>query len=125
LETRFGITFDRLLTIANMPIKRFGSMLLSKGEFDAYLQLLRDAHQEANLETVMCRSLVSVDWQGRLYDCDFNQMLELPLRDARGVPMTLAGLQPGALEGRPIVVADHCYGCTAGQGSRCGGALAD
>ena len=124
LKARFGITFDRLLTIANMPIKRFGSMLLSKGEFDAYLQLLEEAHQAANLETVMCRTLVSVDWQGRLYDCDFNQMLELPLRDVRGAPLTLADLQPGALEGRPIVVAGHCYGCTAGQGSSCGGALA-
>jgi len=122
LDARFGITFDRLLTLANMPIQRFGSMLLSKGEFDAYLQMLKDAHQDANLATVMCRTLVSVDWQGFLYDCDFNQMLELRLTDG-GRPLHLDDLQPGVLRDRPIVVADHCYGCTAGQGSSCGGAL--
>ncbi len=123
LDARFGITFDRLLTLANMPIQRFGSTLLSKGEFDAYLQRLKEAHRPANLETVMCRTLVSVDWQGHLYDCDFNQMLELPLTDG-GRPLHLDDLQPGVLRDRPIVVADHCYGCTAGQGSSCGGALA-
>ncbi len=123
LDARFGITFDRLLTLANMPIQRFGSMLLSKGEFEAYLQRLKDAHRAANLETVMCRTLVSVDWQGYLYDCDFNQMLELRLTDG-GRPLHLDDLQPGVLRDRPIVVADHCYGCTAGQGSSCGGALA-
>ncbi|HHC72256.1 MAG TPA: radical SAM/Cys-rich domain protein [Thiotrichales bacterium] len=120
LDTRFGIAFDRLLTITNMPIKRFGSMLLSRGEWDAYLGLLKEAHQEANLETVMCRSLVSVDWRGFLYDCDFNQMLGLPIAGGSH----LRDLRPGSLEGRPIAVADHCYGCTAGQGSSCGGALA-
>ncbi len=125
LRDRFGITFDRLLTLANMPIKRFGSMLLSKGEFDAYLQLLKEAHQDANLETVMCRTLVSVDWQGHLYDCDFNQMLELPLRLAGQRRLHLRDLQPGLLRDNPIVVADHCYGCTAGQGSSCGGALSE
>ncbi len=125
LYDRFGVTFDRLLTLANMPIKRFGSMLLSKGEFDAYLRLLKDAHQDANLETVMCRSLVSVDWQGYLYDCDFNQMLDLPLRLAGRGRLHLRDLQPGLLRDNPVVVADHCYGCTAGQGSSCGGALSE
>ncbi len=125
LHDRFGVTFDRLLTLANMPIKRFGSMLLSKGEFDAYLQLLKAAHRDANLETVMCRTLVSVDWQGYLYDCDFNQMLGLPLQLAERGRLHLRDLQPGLLRDNPIVVADHCYGCTAGQGSSCGGALSE
>jgi radical SAM/Cys-rich protein len=123
LQDRFGIRFNQLLTIANMPIQRFGSMLISKGQFDDYMQLLKDAHQEANLDTVMCRSLVSIDWQGYLYDCDFNQMLKLPLRLA-GKPRThIRDLKPSRLEGNSIVIADHCYGCTAGQGSSCGGAL--
>ncbi len=123
LEARFGITFDRLLTLANMPIQRFGSALLSKGEFDAYLERLKAAHQEANLETVMCRTLVSVDWQGYLYDCDFNQMLGLPLRLGGRERLHLQDLERDTLTGNPVVVADHCYGCTAGQGSSCGGAL--
>lgn len=115
--------FNKLLTIANMPIKRFGSMLLSKGQFDDYMALLKSSHQDANLAAVMCRSLISVDWQGYLYDCDFNQMLDMPLKEASG-RMHIADLQPDALDGRGIAVADHCYGCTAGQGSSCGGALA-
>jgi len=117
-----GVRFDHLLTIANMPIQRFGSLLASKGQFDDYLALLRSAHREENLAAVMCRSLVSVDWQGRLYDCDFNQMLGLPLCDG-GRPLHLSDLEPGRLEGLAITVADHCYGCTAGQGSSCSGAL--
>lgn len=119
-----AIVFNRLLTLANMPIQRFGSTLVSKGQFGAYMALLRSAHHDANLATVMCRSLVSVDWQGYLYDCDFNQMLGLPLRVA-GRPRThLAQAMGRDLDGNPIVVRDHCYGCTAGQGSSCGGALA-
>ncbi|BAN68555.1 arsenosugar biosynthesis radical SAM (seleno)protein ArsS [endosymbiont of unidentified scaly snail isolate Monju] len=118
----YGVRFDHLLTIANMPIQRFGSLLASKGQFDDYLALLKSAHREENLAAVMCRSLVSVDWQGRLYDCDFNQMLGLPLCDG-GRPLHLDSLKPGRLEGLAIAVADHCYGCTAGQGSSCGGAL--
>ena len=124
LGEREGIRFNRLLTLANMPIQRFGSMLVTKGQFGAYMKLLRDAHRDENLATVMCRSLVSIDWQGYLYDCDFNQMLGLPLHVA-GRPRThVSQLAAGALDGRPIVVGDHCYGCTAGQGSSCGGALA-
>ena len=119
----FGIRFNRLYVLANMPIQRFGSMLISKGEFDGYMALLRNAYQAANLESVMCRSLLSVDWRGYVYDCDFNQMLDLPLlRDNR--PRThITELAFPDLEGNPIVVRDHCYGCTAGQGSSCGGAL--
>ena len=118
-----GIAFNRLLTLANMPIQRFGSTLISKGTFNGYMELLRNAHREENLESVMCRSLVSVDWQGYLYDCDFNQMLGLALTHA-GHPRThLSELFERDLAGSPINVRDHCYGCTAGQGSSCGGAL--
>jgi radical SAM/Cys-rich protein len=124
LGERFGIRFDRLLTLANMPIQRFGSMLVSKGTFREYMDLLKGAHRDANLDAVMCRDHVSVDWQGWLYDCDFNQMLGLPLR-AAGRPRThVRDLAAAPLAGLPIVVRDHCYGCTAGQGSSCGGALA-
>jgi radical SAM/Cys-rich protein len=123
LKADHGIEFDHLLTITNMPIQRFGSTLLSKGEFKDYMQLLRDNYQPQNLDAVMCRTLVSVDWQGRLYDCDFNQMLELPMRNGQGVPLQLQQLAELKLTGRDIEVRGHCYGCTAGQGSSCGGAL--
>jgi radical SAM/Cys-rich protein len=118
-----GIVFNRLYTLANMPIQRFGSTLVSKGQFNQYMALLRQAHRDENLDTVMCRTLLSVDWQGYVYDCDFNQMLDLPL----GVPGKkrphLSDLIGRDLDGNPIAVRDHCYGCTAGQGSSCGGAL--
>ena len=123
LDERYGIAFNRLFVLANMPIQRFGSMLVSKGEFEGYLQLLQEAHLDANLDAVMCRNLISVDWQGLVYDCDFNQMLGLPLeRDGRK-RLTLLDLLDEDIEGNPIRVAGHCYGCTAGQGSSCGGAL--
>jgi hypothetical protein len=106
-----------------MPIQRFGSMLISKGQFHDYLALLRSAHRDDNLATVMCRNLLSVSWEGYVYDCDFNQMLGMPLRVA-GRPRThLKDLLGVDLTGNPIRVADHCYGCTAGQGSSCAGAL--
>jgi len=129
LKLHHGIVFTRLLALANMPIARFGSTLISKGQFRDYMVKLRGAHVDANLQHVMCRSLVSVDWQGFLYDCDFNQMLGMPLRegDAQGHlthgRLHLADWLEMDLDGNPIVVADHCYGCTAGQGSSCGGAL--
>ena len=123
LGERYGIRFNRLFTLANMPIRRFGSWLVSKGEFDGYMQLLKGAHRPENLAGVMCRSLISVDWQGYVYDCDFNQMLELPLRVAGRPKVHLSELRPETLEGSDVVVMDHCYGCTAGQGSSCGGAL--
>ena len=125
LGQRFGIVFNRLYTMTNMPIQRFGSMLISKGQFNAYMALLRNAYQEANLENVMCRSLLSVDWQGFVHDCDFNQMLGLPLVQADRPRVHLSQLDVGQLAGKSIRVADHCYGCTAGQGSSCGGALGD
>ncbi len=123
LGAAHGIVFNRLYTLANMPIQRFGSMLVSKGQFDDYMALLRHSHRPENVDAVMCRTLVSVDWQGYVYDCDFNQMLGLPLRvDGKKRPR-LAELIGRDLEGNPIAVRDHCYGCTAGQGSSCGGAL--
>lgn len=123
LDERFGIRFDSLFTITNMPISRFGSVLLSKGQFYDYMGLLKSSYSESNLQNVMCRSLISIDWQGFVFDCDFNQMLDLPLI-AREKPRThLADLLKEDLLGKPIKVADHCYGCTAGQGSSCGGAL--
>jgi len=123
LGEAFGIAFNRLYTLANMPIQRFGSTLVTRGEFNGYMDLLRAAHRDANLGSVMCRSLVSVDWQGYLYDCDFNQMLGLPLRVAGRARTHLTEVLGRDLEGNPIVVREHCYGCTAGQGSSCGGAL--
>ncbi len=123
LGERYGIAFNRLFTLANMPINRFGSILMVKGEFDRYLGLLRDNHADANLAQVMCRDLISVDWRGFVYDCDFNQMLDLPLVHGGRERVHLADLLTADLEGLPIRVAGHCYGCTAGQGSSCGGAL--
>jgi radical SAM/Cys-rich protein len=123
LGENFGIAFNRLFTIANMPIQRFGSMLVSKGEFNGYMKLLQESHRAENLGGVMCRSTLSVDWRGFLYDCDFNQMLGLPLQVA-GRPRThLSQVLDRDLDGNAVVVRDHCFGCTAGQGSSCGGAL--
>jgi radical SAM/Cys-rich protein len=123
LEQHFGVRFNRLFTLANMPIQRFGSTLVSKGTFQSYMQLLKSAHRADNVETVMCRSLLSVDWQGFLYDCDFNQMLGLPVRLKGRTRPHLRDLLTQDPAGEAIRVADHCYGCTAGQGSSCGGAL--
>ena len=123
LLLHFGIRFDHLFALTNMPIQRFGSTLVSKGTFGTYMQLLRGSYRAENLETVMCRSLLSVDWQGFLYDCDFNQMLGLRA-DVGGLSQPhLRDLLQKDVAGTPIRVADHCYGCTAGQGSSCGGAL--
>jgi len=119
----FGVTFNQLFTITNMPIKRFGSWLISRGQFADYMQVLKDAYNEDNLSSVMCRNMVSVDWQGYVYDCDFNQMLELPMQDNQGQRRHLDDLFGTDITGEPITVMDHCYGCTAGSGSSCGGAL--
>ncbi|MDL2338294.1 MAG: arsenosugar biosynthesis radical SAM protein ArsS [Pseudomonadota bacterium] len=123
LALHFGIRFNRLYTLTNMPIQRFGSTLVSKGTFQSYLRLLKEAYRPENLGTVMCNSMLSVDRQGDLYDCDFNQMLDLPARlNDRDRPH-LRDLLTAEATGESIRVADHCYGCTAGQGSSCGGAL--
>lgn len=129
LKAHFDIEFNHLFTITNMPIQRFGSTLVSKGTFRQYMDLLKEAYRAENLETVMCRSTVSVDWQGNLYDCDFNQMLGLHLSLSPSVANGTStqghvrDLLGHSIEGLPIHIADHCYGCTAGQGSSCTGAL--
>ncbi len=123
LKAHFGIVFNQLFAITNMPIQRFGSTLVSKGTFGDYMALLKSAYRPENLGTVMCGSLLSVDYQGDLYDCDFNQMLGLPARLGANTRPQLRDLLQHAPEGAAIRVADHCYGCTAGQGSSCGGAL--
>lgn len=124
LFEHFGIVFNQLYVLANMPIQRFGSTLISKGQFAGYMQLLHDNYCAANLDQVMCRHLISVDWKGFLYDCDFNQMLHIPLHWPDIPHPHLLDLLEQDMVGQPIAVADHCYGCTAGQGSSCGGALA-
>jgi len=135
LGAEHNIQFNNLFTITNMPISRFGAVLLAQGEFNEYMNLLKDSYSPANLAGVMCLNTVSVGWEGNLYDCDFNQMLEMPLTgsanvnsDAGEIGGTASGyhlrnLLNSDLQGFPIKVADHCYGCTAGQGSSCGGAL--
>lgn len=127
LGEKFGITFNHLFAIANMPIQRFGSTLISKGTFDSYMHTLRGAHRDENVDGVMCRDQLSIDYQGYVYDCDFNQMLGLPTRAGgrRRTHLRDVISEPSkALVDGPIMVRDHCYGCTAGQGSSCGGALA-
>ena len=123
LGERYGVVFNRLYTLANMPIQRFGAILIAKREFDRYLELLQHAHVDANLEHVMCRNLISVDWRGYVYDCDFNQMLDLPLTRHGRERTHLSALIDDDISANPIRVAGHCFGCTAGQGSSCGGAL--
>lgn len=125
LRDEHGIEFNSLFTITNMPIKRFGSTLLSKGTFHEYMDLLKSAHKKDNVPTVMCRSLVSIDWKGYLYDCDFNQMLDLPITNENNERLHINSISTMPLDDMKIYIADHCYGCTAGQGSSCGGALAD
>ncbi|MBQ0795043.1 arsenosugar biosynthesis radical SAM (seleno)protein ArsS [Zhongshania sp.] len=121
LRANFNIEFNNLFALANMPIQRFGSTLVSKGQFKPYMELLKNNFSADNLESLMCRNLVSVDWLGNLYDCDFNQQLSLPTvgKSAKH----LRDLLRVDVEGHDIAIADHCFGCTAGQGSSCGGAL--
>ncbi len=123
LKETYNISFNQLFTLANMPIQRFGSTLISKGQFDHYMSLLKHHHLAENLKGVMCRSLVNIDWQGYAYDCDFNQMLNLTLKTASHNKIHIKELIHHNLNHNPIVTKDHCYGCTAGQGSSCGGAL--
>jgi radical SAM/Cys-rich protein len=123
LAEQYGIEFNHLLALTNMPIKRFGSTLVSRGEFSSYMRLLKTAHQDDNIDSVMCRSLISVDWQGYVYDCDFNQMLDMPLQLDHRPRLHISELAGIDFSNQPIKVADHCYACTAGQGSGCGGAL--
>ncbi|MGR9086962.1 MAG: arsenosugar biosynthesis radical SAM (seleno)protein ArsS [Gammaproteobacteria bacterium] len=123
LLEHYGIVFNRLLAMANLPIQRFGSQLIGKGLFNEYMQLLKDNYRQENLGAVMCRNTLSVDWQGYVYDCDFNQMLQLPQGGVGGARIHLSRLSGRSLQGASIAVGQHCYGCTAGQGSSCGGSL--
>lgn len=123
LQQNFGIVFNRLYAMTNMPIQRFGSMLVSQGRFHAYLELLRNSFRSANLDNLMCRNTLSVDWQGYVYDCDFNQMLQIPLAGLDKAKTHISQLALAEWQGAPIATAAHCYGCAAGQGSSCGGAL--
>lgn len=121
LKDEHGIVFNNLFALTNLPIQRFGSVLIGNGEFEGYMQLLKDNHCPENLEHLMCRNTLSIDWQGYVYDCDFNQMLNLPL-GASDKKVHISDLR-WELKGQPINTLAHCYGCTAGQGSSCGGAL--
>jgi radical SAM/Cys-rich protein len=123
LEKRYAISFNHLYTITNMPIKRFGSTLVSRGQFKEYMELLKTSYCRDNLSGVMCRTTLSIDWQGYVYDCDFNQMLRLPA-GLSDTSTHITDLIATDLDGEAIAIMDHCYGCTAGQGSSCGGALA-
>jgi len=124
LQAHYGIVFNKLFALTNLPIQRFGSMLISKGLFNDYMQLLKDNYRQENLSGVMCRNTLSVDWQGFVYDCDFNQMLQLPLgANPANKTHLIELISPSSLTGSAITVRHHCYGCTAGQGSSCGGVL--
>jgi len=123
LKDKYGIVFNRLYCLANMPITRFEKFLKLRGEYDGYLELLESSFNPATLDKVMCRELISVGWDGLVYDCDFNQMLNLPMVDENGAAIKISELPNAALENRSILFGDHCYACAAGAGSSCGGAL--
>ncbi|MEW5756018.1 MAG: arsenosugar biosynthesis radical SAM (seleno)protein ArsS [Pseudomonadota bacterium] len=123
LREQYDIEFNHLFTLTNVPVQRFGSMLISKGQFADYMHTLKAAYRPENLPNVMCRTLLSIDWQGYVYDCDFNQMLDLPAGLNHGKPVHVRELVNRDITGAPIAVMDHCYACAAGQGSSCGGAL--
>ena len=122
LKEQFGIVFDHLFCLTNMPITRYATHLKLRGEYDQYMSLLAASFNAATLDQVMCRGLISIGWDGSVYDCDFNQMLDLPIHDANGKRLDISSLTTDQLA-RPITVGDHCYACTAGSGSSCGGAL--
>jgi radical SAM/Cys-rich protein len=122
LGQQFGIVFNRLYTITNMPLARFGAYLKRENKLDEYMQLLVANFNPRTVESLMCRNTISVGWRGEVYDCDFNQMLDLQWRN--GHPLHLWDIDVTTIEGRRILTGDHCFGCTAGCGSSCGGALA-
>jgi radical SAM/Cys-rich protein len=123
LRSKFGIEFNRLYCLTNMPITRYEIHLKLRGEYDRYMELLGSSFNPATLDQVMCRNLLSIGWDGAIYDCDFNQMLDLPLRDTTGEPLSIDSLTLDQVAGQSILVGNHCYACTAGPGSSCGGAL--
>ncbi|MFQ5903127.1 MAG: arsenosugar biosynthesis radical SAM (seleno)protein ArsS [Candidatus Binatia bacterium] len=123
LKDKFDIVFNHLYCLANMPITRFEKFLKLRGQYDQYMKLLETSFNSATLQEVMCRNLFSVGWEGSVYDCDFNQMLEMPMRDREGKPLRIWDLSIDEVESQHILVGNHCYACTAGAGSSCGGAL--
>jgi radical SAM/Cys-rich protein len=123
LAENFGIAFNHLYCLTNMPITRYATHLKLRGEYDRYLELLANNFNGATLDQVMCRNLISVGWEGSVYDCDFNQMLDLPLRDRTGKPLNITSLSIEQVRNHTITMGDHCYACTAGAGSSCGGTL--
>jgi radical SAM/Cys-rich protein len=125
LERNHGVTFDRLIALNNMPIARFLEWLEVSGNLESYMELLVNAYNPATTKGLMCRSTLSVSWDGRTYDCDFNQMLELESRGLDGQPIRIDGFEASKAEGREVITGRHCFGCTAGAGSSCGGAIHD
>jgi len=123
LGDKFGIEFNHLYCLSNMPITRYATHLKLRGEYDRYNELLESNFNAATLDQVMCRNLISIGWDGLVYDCDFNQMLDLPIRDHSGKPFHIKTLALDQVERHEITVGNHCYACTAGSGSSCGGAL--
>jgi len=121
LSSNFGITFNELITITNMPVNRFDDGLTRDDKADDYMALLAESFNPVTLGKVMCKNLVSVGWDGRLYDCDFNQALNIPIKDESGIPFSIDDFDPASLIGREIHCADHCLGCLAGEGSSCYG----
>lgn len=120
LKARHSVEFNSLFCITNMPISRYLEFLIRTGNYESYMQRLVEAFNPAAAAGLMCRSTLSVGWDGRLFDCDFNQMLDLPLQG----PLRIGDFDPARLAGREIVTGRHCFGCTAGSGSSCGGATA-
>jgi radical SAM/Cys-rich protein len=123
LGEQFGIVFNRLFCLTNMPITRYATHLKLRGEYDRYVELLEANFNAATVDQVMCRNQISIGWDGNIYDCDFNQMLGLPICDDRGTPLQISSLSLDRLVNRSVAVGNHCYACTAGAGSSCGGAL--
>jgi radical SAM/Cys-rich protein len=123
LREQFGIVFNHLFCLTNMPITRYATHLKLRGEYDCYTQLLEANFNIATVDQVMCRSLISVGWNGKIYDCDFNQMLDLPITDDHGNALCIASLSMDKILNRSIALGNHCYACTAGSGSSCGGSL--
>jgi radical SAM/Cys-rich protein len=124
LKANHGVTFDALIALNNMPISRFLEWLETSGNLRAYMELLVNAYNPATVAGLMCRNTLSVGWDGRIYDCDFNQMLDLDARYTDGRPAHIRDFDPARLGARSIVTGRHCFGCTAGAGSSCGGSIA-
>jgi radical SAM/Cys-rich protein len=123
LNDQFGVVFNQLFCLTNMPITRYATHLKLRGEYDSYMNLLESSFNPSTLEQVMCRNLISIGWEGLVYDCDFNQMLDLPIRDRTGNRLHIGSLSIEQVRNHPITTGNHCYACTAGAGSSCGGTL--